>query len=154
MTYDERIAAEVRAIADTNPNGCDFPEVPPPSEERIREVEERLGVKFPPSYRAFLKHFGAGCILWCEVQGICDHPKWQAWQVEIANQKGGYIDDGLLMFTSDGGDFFYCFDLSRSDAEGEYPVVIIGPLGDEFGKVVASSFIDFLRRCSRGEDLI
>jgi antitoxin YobK len=44
----------------------------PRDEELVRAVEQRLGVEFPPSYRRFLRDFGAGSFGGQEIYGVID----------------------------------------------------------------------------------
>ena len=52
------------------PDLADF--VGPRDEALVRAAEEALGVQFPPSYRRFLREFGAGSFGGQEIYGVID----------------------------------------------------------------------------------
>jgi hypothetical protein len=119
----------------------------PASEEEIHLAERELGVIFPPSYRAFLRAYGAGSLPYWEVFGIPGDRLWG--DVVMMNQVPPRRPPAhYIKFTSEGGDLGYYLDTSQCDVVGEYPVVVFGP--GENGRVVADSFLDFLARAKDG----
>jgi len=119
----------------------------PASEEQIAAAEKELQVTFPRSYRAFLRHFGAGTTPYYEIYGVPNNRLWgdvvMMNQLSVCSMPPHYIK-----FTDSVGDYTYYLDTSQMDRNGECPVVVFGP-GDE-GAVVAESFVDFLRKASVG----
>ena len=66
MSTEERIAQVF----------CDRETAGPASEDQIREVEERLQVVLPPSYRVFLREYGAAWLdAQYEIAGIRPDPE-------------------------------------------------------------------------------
>lgn len=53
----------------------------------------------------------------------------------------------LVKFTDSVGNYSFYLDTSRMDSLGECPVVVYGPM--EEGRVVADSFLDFLRKAQK-----
>jgi hypothetical protein len=64
---DYEIAA---ALIRSHPDLADF--AGPRDEELVRAAEEALGVRFPPSYRRFLREYGAGSFGGQEIYGVID----------------------------------------------------------------------------------
>ena len=131
----------------------------PVSESRVQDAENILQVKFPPSYRKFLLHFGAvhevaglpGPLPPGEVRPWSDEVSHSSWNnvVEISRSMqtapyGNECNRQFLYLMSDGGDAWYCLDSSQMDQDGEYPVVMFGPEHDP-PVVVAKNFFEFLR---------
>jgi hypothetical protein len=141
-----------RAIADGEHSG-------PVAEADIVAAEQELGVRFPTSYRVFLKHFGA---VWLpssfEVAGLgcgrCTDPEPPQWEhvVDVAAQmrraSRGSIPNEYVRFSSDGGDYAFYLDTGNVDANGESPVVVLGPGRDS--AIVAQSFVEFVERAVSG----
>lgn len=152
---DDEIIGEIRTIVaeKADPDAWRLDPSGAASEESLRAVEESLCVVLPPSYRALLKSFGD--VMLCQ-EFCCAGTHPLARQLETTNKRLRRYEfpKELIKFTDDGGDFTYCFDTSCPDANGEYPVVVVGPTGEIGPKLVASDFLDFVRRLSRGENLI
>ena len=156
----DRIAAEIRSLAATGR----FPPCfyGPVSEETIVQAENDLKLKFPFSYREFLRHFGAAYMLGYSFDGLTstdpnsdEMPEFLN-LVDSAHQcwkgiAGNGMPEHLLYFTDDGGDFRFYIDTSIQDERGENPILIFGP--GAAGIQVATDFLDFLRKKSRKEPL-
>jgi cell wall assembly regulator SMI1 len=127
-------------------------------EESIRQAEAKLGIRFPPSYRAFVSHFGAALCRGFELAGLFDAgkdddgpPLWSdvvAATTQRRRISGGLIPNEYVPVSDDGGDYTFFLDMSRANAEGECPVVAIGPGADAV--VVAEDFFDFVKRSFEG----
>ena len=126
------------------------------SPDRVTQAEAALRVTFPPSYRLFLVHFGAGVAGDFPIAGLPDPPPdsgssplWD--DVVIATTGlhragGGHIPRQYVFISSDGMDCKVYLDTSDPDASGECPVRVLGPrYGDA---VVARSFVDFAVRAA------
>lgn len=119
----------------------------PVCEEEIRAAERALGVPLPRSYRAFLHKYGAGTLHLYEVFGICRDGLWG--DIVMMNQLGPRtLPNHFVKFTPDVGDYAYYLDTSRMNEDNECPIVAFGP-GEE-GRVVADSFLEFLRLANAG----
>lgn len=131
--------------------------VGPASESAIREAEKSLGVVFPSSYRRFLMKFGAALGEGFESAGLFEQtgdaepPQW----THVVNQtlrlrraSHHQLPLGLIAVSGDGEDHVYYIDTSRRRADGESPVVAIGPSADNV--VIAESFSDFVILAHQG----
>jgi hypothetical protein len=154
MTWDERSILDhlKRAIGDGKHPG-------PVAEADIAAVEQELGVRFPTSYRVFLKHFGA---VWLpssfEVAGLgpgrCTDPTPPLWEhvidvtAQMRRASRGFIPNAYIRFSSDGRDYAFYFDTANVDANEESPVVVLGPGRDAL--ITAHSFVEFVERAVSG----
>lgn len=113
----------------------------PAPEDQIVAAERELGVMFPRSYRAFLRHYGAGNVDCIEIYGI---PRDRLWgDVVMMNQlTSNCFPKHFVKFTGDIGDYSYYLDTSQMDEAGECPVVVFG--AEENGRVIAKNFSEFL----------
>jgi len=119
----------------------------PVPEEKIAKAEQELGVKFPRSYRIFLRQHGAGTLHHHDIYGLPSDGLWGdiVRMNRIANRP---VPRRYLKFTHEIGEYAYYLDTAQMSPECECPVVVFGP-GDE-GRTVADSFLDFLRKSSEG----
>ncbi len=76
------------------------------SEEDIRNAEEILGLKFPQSYRAFLKEYGSGGICGVEILGIEGNLGASVVKATERWRKLGL--DKKLIVIEDSGEFVRC----------------------------------------------
>jgi hypothetical protein len=58
------------------------------------------------------------------------------------------IPNEYVPISDNGGDYTYCLDTSRSNSQGECPVIVLGPGADAV--VVADNFFDFVLRSFSG----
>jgi hypothetical protein len=144
MDENIRVATELAELAQA---WCGTPFDPSgsASDVEVSAAERELGIIFPKSYRAFLRHYGAGSTHYHEIFGL---PRDRLWgDVVMMNQLASSgVPKHYVKFTSEVGDLAYYLDTSRVDSEGECPVVVFGPGGE--AEIVADSFIDFLRKAS------
>ena len=120
------------------------------SEELIRQAENALELRFPPTYRAFVSRLGCGSLRGYEFCGLIDenfensgipNAVWLALRDRI--------DCGLpksfipICDTGLGG--YYVIDVSRFNADGDSPVIEFWPgAPDPIGKsCVAKDFGEF-----------
>jgi hypothetical protein len=120
----------------------------PVSDGRVARAEQDLGVTFPPSFRVFLRHFGAGFLWDCEILGLVEEPGHWLDIVQMNRWPPWDIPRHYVLFVYAGGDRGYYLDTSRRDAAGECPVVLCGP--NRAGVQVADTFLDFLRKARAG----
>jgi antitoxin YobK len=119
----------------------------PATEDEIAAAEKELRVKFPKSYRAFLRQYGAGYLNAYDIFGLPGDRLWG--DVVMMNQLSATPRPcHLVKFTEDVGGYSFYLDTSRIGSDGECPVVVFGP--GEDGSVVADSFLDFLRKGCEG----
>lgn len=123
--------------------------------EIVADAEHHLGLKFPPSYRWWLLHYGAGYLNGCELQGL--YPQKVAERdprralsgdiIDLAhrNASSAHYPAHLLEFLSYEKDQAYFFDTQQGSPNGEWPVVRIGN-GSGQPEQVAGSFAEFLEK--------
>jgi len=127
--------------------------------DAIREAEVKLGVRFPPSYRAFLAEYGNIHGTPYEIAGLShetpndnEPPYWWdvvACNIQMRRVAGDLIPKEYVAISDDGGDYKFYLDTSRLDSQGECPVIVLGPGVDAV--VVADTFFDFLGRSFDGK---
>jgi hypothetical protein len=132
----------------------------PVAEPEIAGAEEALHVRFPTSYRIFLKHFGAAWLPSSfELAGLClarctdrEPPLWSH-VIDVTERmrraSRGRIPKDYLRVSDDGGDFAFYLDTGNTDARGESPVVVLGPGRDSI--ILAHSFLEFVELASSGK---
>lgn len=76
------------------------------SEEDIRNAEEMLGLKFPQSYREFLKEYGSGGICGVEILGVQGNLGASVVKATERWRNIG-LDIGLIVI-EDSGEFVRC----------------------------------------------
>ncbi|HKE48823.1 MAG TPA: SMI1/KNR4 family protein [Rhodanobacteraceae bacterium] len=127
--------------------------VGPRPEEWILAAEERLSLRFPPTYRRFLKELGSGGIRSEEFYGITRN------NFDVGTVPNGIwltLDErktGLpscLVLVQDTGDGnWYAIDTSQANAQGESPVVFVDISGRPHETVAEDFGRFFLDRVSR-----
>ncbi len=122
-------------------------------DELVERAEAALGIKLPPSYRAFVRQLGAGHIAGEEFYGVTSDDFVDSsvpngiWLTLTERQDSGLPDPFVIVYEDDEGDY-YALDSSRDAGGGEYPVVRWTPGGSEPGddlEIVASDFGSFFR---------
>lgn len=137
---------EIAKIIDSHPAGPDF--LGPIHPSKVREAEEKLGVKFPRSYKEFLNLYGCGNF-GGEIYGITPTnsgiPSAIWYTLEL--RKEGYIPDWMVV-VSDEDEYVFCLDTSVFDERDECKVVswIPGllPFDRQPREISFDSFADFL----------
>jgi hypothetical protein len=123
------------------------------SEPDIKYAEELVGLRFPPSYRSWLRQYGVGFFETYELNGVFprelrgdDLPL--VGDVAVTNQNNRhrpYWNPGWLELLNFEGDEIYFLDTTKLDYEGEAPVMLI-EVGQERPELYARDFFDFLRK--------
>jgi hypothetical protein len=136
-------------LAQVQANGHEIWSDGPQPEAAIAALESQLGVRLPPSYRAFLAHHGGMAIHDSTISGIIGG--------EPLDESGGSVYGDTLRFRSEWGlpthllviqpyeDAPYCLDTRSPSASGEFPVVCYELHSKHEGKV-AADFDDWMRR--------
>lgn len=122
--------------------------------ERLVELaEQALGVRFPPSYRAFVRELGAGDAGGEEFYGVIDDDFESSavpdgvW-LTLRHRETSGLPDHLVTVATTGDGSYYVVDAS-GDGRFEGPVVIWTPglsSADDDLERVADSFGEFFRR--------
>lgn len=109
---------------------------------RIEDIERRLEVKLPESYKLFLKELGGGGVSGVEFigNGLGEIP----YCVKSTMGWRPYgLPASLVVVEDEGDDWIYCLDTSRL-REGECPVVD-WEQGEGIGKKYYETFLDFFK---------
>ena len=124
--------------------------VGPIEEKLIFKAEQILNIKFPPSYRYFLKNYSCSGFNGLEIGGIINenfenHGIRDAVGITIDGINSKEIPSHFFYISDTGDGFYYYLDSSHVNEEGEYPVVIWAYGMDENKKEkVAEDFGEFL----------
>ncbi len=122
----------------------------------IAEAEAALDVRFPPSYRAFVRDLGAGDIGGHEFFGVIDDEFEHSavpngiW-LTLQERTDSDLPRSLVLVYATGDGSYYALDVGAGQDPGaeESPVVVWTPglsTSDQDPEVVASSFGEFFRR--------
>ena len=146
-TRIEQLIAELEALGEV------FEWAGPQSEASIAELERALGVTLPPSYRAFLRRYGAGGLRAHEgISGIYDNaPLTPNLGTTYGDTIRDRTDRGLpshLIVIERGDEHFppMCLDTSRPGPDGEYPVVGFWLLSRKVSTDSYASFAEYLEQ--------
>lgn len=119
------------------------------SDEMIKAAENELGVRFPFSYRQFLREFGAAICQGFWIAGLTapigDEPPF--WPDVVISTKqlrssDGHLSRFYVSISDDGADLNFFIDTEVAIDGQESPVVALGPGID--GTRVATSFAEFV----------
>lgn len=126
----------------------------PVAEERVREAEATLSVKFPPEYRTFVRSYGAVMGRGFDIAGLFveDRLSPPLWRDVVKATRAfrrsvdGNLPEALIPIAEDGQGVTFCID-TRVQEEGGSGVVAYGPGVD--GVTVADSVEEFVVKLSR-----
>ena len=124
------------------------------SENLLCMAEEALDIKFPPTYRYFLKNHGCGGIDGFEVYGLIDErfaPLYSSDTVGITldARKQYNLPKEFIIISDTGDGYWYALDSSYPNKDGEYPVVICGlgareKVNEDFGEFFLENVTNLL----------
>lgn len=123
----------------------------PVPEELISEAENKLGLIFPPSYRLFLKIYGAAALKGGPaIAGIQYPPKmddneppsWSSVVQDTLMYRPNCAPENSIAISCDGMDMTYHLICSQSDPNYEGYIIEWGP-GSDYKTPFATSFLDF-----------
>ena len=135
---------------------------PPASNEGLRNLESRLGIPLPDSYKDFLSCTRAFTLRGGSIQFSSWHPFFHKFppldqltteQRERATQKGGVWpppSQGMLCFAEfflEGDDDQVLFDVKQGLVAGEYPVMYYAHHAPPSVRQLTASFPEFLDKC-------
>ncbi|MFO0802943.1 MAG: SMI1/KNR4 family protein [Gemmataceae bacterium] len=137
--------AKAENLISHNEDQADFHGPQPP--ELIATAEQRLGLAFPPSYRAFLSRYGCGDIAGAEFFGLIDDDfesssAPDAVWLTLNERRESNLPQPLVLIAATGDGGYYAIDTTHVDGSGESPVVICGPDGSGLTPV-APNFGEF-----------
>lgn len=137
---------EIKQIIEEAEDDVDFAEFGEGiSDEWIDKAEERLNIKFPSSYKWWLKNYGGGEIYGDEIYSIYEMDFDTADGGDIVymyelNKKSNQYPDNMLVICEREDEIFY-FDTSKVGEDNEYPIY-------EYytRELYANDFIEFLKK--------
>ncbi len=147
--FDREVASEILGLAQGYKESPMF--FGPVSEERIEAAERELGVKFPRSYRSFLRNFGAAKMLGYDFDGLPDTRNSDEAMPLYLHLVDNTIDyrlawrdwpEHFVSVTDDGGECTYWIDTSIVSEDDESPIIACFA-GRRIP--VAVDFIEFVR---------
>jgi antitoxin YobK len=120
-------------------------------DQTIIDAENKLGLKFPKSYREFLKRYGLGDIFGEEIYGLgTDYPGApnMIWITKDFRTTENLPNNLVCFYFADDGEYL-CLDCSKvkSHTDDNAPVVsfISGiPINEQSFEIIAENFGDFL----------
>jgi hypothetical protein len=121
------------------------------SDAWINSAENELGLKFPPSYIAFLRKFGIGELGGVEIFGIYQLPFDEidsGGDIVVENRqrrKGNPENNSRLYISDDNGEELYYFDLTHPLPAGEYLIRRIDRIAGQ-DEEYAQDFLGFLQK--------
>jgi len=122
----------------------------PKAEELILMAERVLSLKFPPTYKEFLRRFGAGSIFGVEIYGITRAEFINAsipngiW-LTLREREDIQLPNNLIIIYDYDDGVYFAIDTSIITAEQENPVVAWAQdLPDNQIKIIAPDFGKFL----------
>lgn len=109
------------------------------NEEKIIDIQTKLNVELPESYKWFLRNYGSGGIFGVDILG---HGKVSARVVTVTEdyQKNYGLTEGIVVI-EDIDIFAYCLDTNKLE-DGECPVIIWDNKGG-YENVVGENFLEF-----------
>lgn len=145
---DETTRAALQAFRDglepagQDPEGLEGPASP----DQVAAAEAALGVRLPPSFRAFLLSHNGGGVYDTSIYGVAAEDGFDLVRLNLRAREDEVPDHLVAFAATISGDVF-CFDTSRGD-RGESPVMVID--ADE-GKLVpiADDFLEWLEKLPR-----
>lgn len=112
----------------------------------VQKAEQTLGIRFPPTYRAFLLDFGAGNFGAFEVYGIIDDDFENSsvpdaiWFTLTERREVNFPADILVIGDAGTGEL-YCLRVSQSDNEGTVVLIDPGMINEELaGQPISKDF--------------
>jgi hypothetical protein len=110
-------------------------------EELVRAAEAALGLRFPPSYRRFLRELGAGSFGGQEIYGVIDADFEHSsipdavWNTMSLRDDGDIPPDLVAIYATGDGE-----QLCVQSGSSEAPMLAIRPGSDEEPEIVAPDF--------------
>ncbi|MBN2843094.1 MAG: SMI1/KNR4 family protein [Sedimentisphaerales bacterium] len=113
----------------------------------IEAAEKTLNLKFPPTYKRFLKEFGCGDIYGEEFYGIINEEFVNSgvpngiWLTLNERHNIGLSSELVIVHTSGDGTY-HAIDTSKVGDSGENPIVLLSPNGEKI-KDISEDFGKF-----------
>ncbi|MBK9031525.1 MAG: SMI1/KNR4 family protein [Myxococcales bacterium] len=118
----------------------------PVPEDAVVAAEQELGASFPPSYREFLRHYGALGIpadlaVVHDFCGLADEPGGDVVRSTLAARDTYQLADHLIVVGKGANAAeWFCLDTGRAQDSGECPVVLFDPAANEIDQIFYDDF--------------
>jgi hypothetical protein len=119
----------------------------PATHDQVAAAEAALGVKLPPSYKAFLLAHNGGGVYDTSFYGVAAEDGFDLVRLNLRAREDE-VPDHLVAFASTISGDVFCFDVSRARPDGECPVLLLD--ADE-GQLIAAAatFLEWLEKLPR-----
>jgi hypothetical protein len=141
---------EASELIASHPDLGDF--AGPRDEELVRAAEQALGVEFPPSYRRFLRDYGAGSFGGQEIYGVIDADFENSgvpdavWNTFSLRDDGDIPPDLVAIYATGDGE-----QLCVQSGSSETPIHSIWPGSGDDPEVAAPDFGIWFKEIVEGE---
>ncbi|MGG0658094.1 SMI1/KNR4 family protein [Rummeliibacillus pycnus] len=109
------------------------------NEERVLEIESKLQVTLPESYKWFLRNYGSGGIFGIDIQGY-DYEGASVVDLTKDYREFYNLIDGIVVIENID-EFSYCLDTNKM-IDGECPVIMWDNL-EGYGRTLEDNFLDY-----------
>lgn len=110
----------------------------------IEAAERAVGLRFPPTYRRFLREYGAGAFGATEIYGVIDSDFENSSIPDAIWHNLTPPREGLFAFYGVGDGTEFCLDTTRTADDGEMRVVAVnagGEVVEEVARDFGSAFL-------------
>ncbi|QKE72022.1 hypothetical protein HPK19_04045 [Arthrobacter citreus] len=146
------------ALLEQNKVNCEY--IGKCSDLIIEKAEIALGLKFPNTYRHFIRKYGAGVFATWDILGITNENFYESYNPDnpdairftLSKRKENKLPDNFITIIDYDYETLYCLDLNNLNNEGE-PAVVSYDIGENWGKqeMIAEDLGDFLLDIIQGE---
>ena len=119
----------------------------PAAEDAVAAAEERLGTSFPPSYREFLRRYGAMGIPTdlAVVHDFCGlaagDPTTDVVSTTLSARAANQLADHLIVVGKGANAAeWFCLDTGRAEDGGECPVLLFDPAANQIDQIFYDDF--------------
>jgi len=136
----------------------------PQPDTLIESAEKVLGLRFPPTYREFLRRLGYGHVPGCDFYGLI-HSDFEnsalpdAVWITLRDRKSEGLSSSVIYISDTGYGGYYAIDTSQKTPEGESPVVVAWGADDDWfnvGETIAEDFgaflLEYVRSATKDSD--
>lgn len=124
----------------------------------IRDVENELGLKLPPSYKQFLKEFGNGAY-WLYMNSIDDikqknylykYRNYLGKTIELIGDKDYEVDSLLCLMSEDSNGGAWVWLTSENNMDGEWPLAYYS-INDKKLHYKVENFVEWLKLLTKNK---
>ncbi len=137
----------------------------PVAEDAVAAAEAELGTAFPPSYREFVRRYGALGIptdlaVVHDFCGVAGNPEVDVVQTTLAAREANRLANHLIVVGKGANAAeWFCLDTGRAADGGECPVLLFDPSANQLDQIFYDDFgamvrevLEFVDDTLRGDD--